>query len=230
MRSVDLAAGHGDEGVFDVAELAADQREQIGGLRPRIVPDREMPAAGQLALLGEIAVGEQHRRLGFVRLDARGVDRHHVGPVGEVGDAAEALGLALRAVVAARTIEPGELRVGLRIDQRLDLERERPVRRLRDGEAVRASRRSGRPRAARRRSSAKPASAPSPSSTSGAGAPAAGLGLSFSVARTGVCVGCSLTSRSTVSTSQSGGRYSERRTGRGSSVRIMLPMAHLRVG
>ena len=43
----DLAAGRGDEAVLDVAELAADQREQIGGLGPGIVPDREMAAAGR---------------------------------------------------------------------------------------------------------------------------------------------------------------------------------------
>ena len=46
-----LAAGRGDEAVLDAAELAADHREQIGGLRPRVVPDREMPAAGQVAAL-----------------------------------------------------------------------------------------------------------------------------------------------------------------------------------
>ena len=113
-----LAAGHGDEAVLDAAELAADQREQIGGLRPRVVPDREMPAAGQVAALAQIAVGEQHRRLGLVGLDAGGVDRHHVRPVGEIGDAAEALGLALRAIGAARPVEAEELGVGGRIDQR----------------------------------------------------------------------------------------------------------------
>ena len=97
-----------------------------------------MPAAGKLARLAQIAVGEQHRRFGLVGLDAGGEHRHHVRPVGIIGDAAEAFGLALGAVVAARTVEPGELQVGLRIDQRLDFQRERPVRRLRDGEAVRA--------------------------------------------------------------------------------------------
>ena len=38
----DLAARHGDEAILDAAELAADQREQIGRLRERIVPDREV--------------------------------------------------------------------------------------------------------------------------------------------------------------------------------------------
>ena len=131
MRSVDVAAGHGAERVLDAGEIAADQREQIGRLGMRIVPDREMPAAGQVAALDQIAVGQQHRGFGFVGFDARRVDRHHVGPVGEISDAAETLGFALRAISAARAVEAGELRVGGRIDQRFDFERERPVRRLR---------------------------------------------------------------------------------------------------
>ena len=92
------------------AELAADQREQIAGLLERIVPHGEMPVgARHVASRDEIAVGEQHRRLGFVGLDARGVDRHHVRPVEEIGDAAEALGLALRAIGGAGAIEPHQL-------------------------------------------------------------------------------------------------------------------------
>ena len=170
----------------------------------RIVPDREMPAARQIAALDQIAVGEQHRRFGFVGLDARGVDRHHVRPVGEIGDAAEAFRLALRAIGAARAVEPRELGIGGRIDQRLDLERERPVRRLRDGQAVRRrdiavgrqrgavelERRRGQPVAVehqRRRRAA------------------AGLGLS-AASRARVASDAATTSRSTVSTSQSGGR------------------------
>ena len=102
----------------------------------RIVPDREMPAAGKIAALDQIAVRQQHRRFGFVGFDARGVDRHHVGPVGEISDAAEAFGFALRAIGAARAVQAGELGVGGRIDQRLDLQRERAVRHLRNGQAV----------------------------------------------------------------------------------------------
>ena len=97
-----VAPGHGAELVFDAGEIAADQREQIGRLRERIVPDGEMAAAGQIAAVDEVAVGQQHRRFFLVGLDARGVDRHHVGPVEEIGDAAETFRLALRAIVAAR--------------------------------------------------------------------------------------------------------------------------------
>ena len=102
----------------------------------RVLPDREMASAGQIAAFDQIAVRQQHGRLAFVGFDAGGVDRHHVGAVGEIGDAAEAFRLALGAPGAAGAVESGELGVGGWIDQRLDLQRERPVRRLRDGELV----------------------------------------------------------------------------------------------
>ena len=85
------------------------------------MPDREMPAARKLAGFAQVAVGEKDRCLGLIGLDARGEDRHHVRPVRIISDAAEALGLALGAVVAARPVESGELGVGLRIDQGLNL-------------------------------------------------------------------------------------------------------------
>ena len=99
----------------------------------RIVPDGEMPVgARDRARLDRIAVAEQDRRFVAVRLDARGVDGEHVRPVEEIGDAAKAFGLALRAVIAARAIEAHQLGVGRRVDLGLDGERERPPRRLRD--------------------------------------------------------------------------------------------------
>ena len=71
-----------------------------------------------------IAVGEQHRGLVAIGLDADGVGGEHVRPIEEVGDAAEALGLALRAVDAARQIEAGQRLVGFRIAVGRGLERE----------------------------------------------------------------------------------------------------------
>ena len=134
----DVAPRHGAEAVLDAGERAAHQREQIGRLGKRIVPDGEMAAgARQVACFGHIAVGEQHRRVGFVGLDAGGVDSHHVGTVGEIGDAAKTFGLALGAIDPTRAIEAHQLRVGGWVDLGLDLEPERPRRRLRDGQAVR---------------------------------------------------------------------------------------------
>ncbi len=140
MLSATVAARHGDEAILDTGEVAADQREQVGRLREGIVPDGEMAAAGEVAGFDEIAVGEQHRRVGFVGLDARRVDRQHVRPVEEIGDAAKALGLALGAIGAAGAVEPHQLRIGGRIDQRHDFKTKRPVRRLRDDQAVRRRR------------------------------------------------------------------------------------------
>ena len=133
----DAAPRHGDERILDVAERAADQREQIGRLGKRVVPDREVTGgAGDVPGGRQVAVGEQHRRLGLIGFQARGVDRHYVGPVGEIGDAAKALGLALGAIGITRTIEPGQVRIGGRVDQGLDLEHERALRRLRNAQQV----------------------------------------------------------------------------------------------
>jgi len=127
---LDVAAGHRFERCGDAAELAADQCEQITRLREGIVPDREVAVgAGDVAAAHEVAVREQHRRFVLLRLDAGRVDGHHVGPVGEIGDTAEALGLALGAVGAARAVEAHELGIGRGIDQRFDVDRERPRRR-----------------------------------------------------------------------------------------------------
>ena len=98
---------------LDAGEPAADQREQIGGLWEGIVPHREVPVVpGTSPCSIEIAVGEQDRRLALVGLDARRVDRHHVRPVEEIGDAAKAFRLALRAIDAVRAVEAHQLRVG----------------------------------------------------------------------------------------------------------------------
>ena len=166
----DVAPRHGDETVLDVPEIAADQREQIGRLWVRIVPDREMPAAGEIAAVDQVAVRQQHRSFVFVGLDARGVDRHHVGPVGEIGDAAEAFGLALRAVGAARAVKPGELGIGGRIDQRLDFQRERARSAPAGWSGCRASPHSFPAGSAAPSSLSAVSVSPSPSSTSGAAA------------------------------------------------------------
>jgi hypothetical protein len=83
-------------------------------------------------------VREQNRHV-LAGLDARRIDGHHIGPVGEIGDAAETLGLALRAIGRARAVKAHELRVGGGsggIEQCLDREAERTLRRLRDRQPV----------------------------------------------------------------------------------------------
>ncbi len=130
----DVAPGHGAEVVSTQAEPAAHQREQVRGLREtdRARPRSDGPCR-HLAGRDEVAVGEQHRRVRACSASMRvGVDRHHVRPVEEIGDAAEAFRLALRAVVRRSTDKGPELRIGGGIDPRFDFKPERPARRLDD--------------------------------------------------------------------------------------------------
>ena len=126
----DAPPRHGDEGVGDVGEIAGDDGEEIAGLLERIAPHRPVTAALRFAGAFEIAVGEQHRRLGLVRLQPHAIGREHVGPVRKVGDAAEAFGLALGAIGGAGAVEAHQLGVGGRIEPRLQAQRERPARRV----------------------------------------------------------------------------------------------------
>ena len=84
-----------------------------------------MPAAPRRADLDQIAVGKQHRTRGLVGLDPHAVARHDVGPIGEIGDLAKALRLALGAEHAIGHIEALERRVRVGSDPHRGLERER---------------------------------------------------------------------------------------------------------
>jgi hypothetical protein len=109
----DIAAGAGGEAVPYRDEIAGHQGKQVGRLGVRVFPLGPMAASGQFTAAGRVAVGEQHRAGGAVGLDGDGVARHHIRPVRKEGDAAEALRLALREVVAAGEVEAGELRIRL---------------------------------------------------------------------------------------------------------------------
>ena len=112
----------------DMAEIAGDQREQVARLLVRIAPDCVVASGNvRVARAFEIAVGEQDRRLGAIRLEPHAIGREHVRPVEEIGDAAEPLGLALRAIGRAGAIEAHQLGVGRRIEAGLDLELERAL-------------------------------------------------------------------------------------------------------
>src|SRR4029078_8000746 len=122
-----LATRGGDETVTDGSQAATDEGKEVRWLGKGVVPNGEMPAgAGHVAMSHRVAVREQHGGRGLIRLDAHGVDREHIGAVDEIGDAAEALRLALRAVGAARKVEAGKGGVRLRIAKRNNLEGEGP--------------------------------------------------------------------------------------------------------
>src|SRR6185437_4784821 len=100
----DVASRQSAKMILDMNEISADQREQISRLGMWIVPDRKVPAAGQFATFDQIAVRQQHRRFGFAGFDTRSVDRHHVGTVREIRDAAETFSFTLRAKSATRLV------------------------------------------------------------------------------------------------------------------------------
>ncbi len=106
MPSWTVAARHRGEGAAIGDEIARDQREQIARLGEGIVPFGPVAPVFEIALRDRIAVCEQHREARFVGGHPHLVAAEHVGPIGEEGDAAEALGLALGAEHAARSIEP----------------------------------------------------------------------------------------------------------------------------
>ena len=120
---IDLAAAHGGEAVAVGLKVAGDQREQIAGLGEGVVPLGPVTPVRRLAARDLVAVRQQHRERLRVALHPHAIFRQHVGPVGEEGDAAEALGLALGAEHAVRGIEAHQLGVGRGMDVDLGLDR-----------------------------------------------------------------------------------------------------------
>jgi len=100
-----LPSAAGRETSLVAVQVAGYQGEQVTGFGERVVPDREVSAIRQIAVIHEVAVGEQHRTGFPVGDDGHRVDRQHIGPVREVGDGAESLGFALGAVHAPGTVE-----------------------------------------------------------------------------------------------------------------------------
>ena len=91
-------------------------------------------SAVNVSTLEWIAVGQKHRKAVARRLDTHPEARHHIRPVVVIGDAAEALGLALRAEHAVRHVEPGQFRVGGGITRADDLKRKGRWRNAGDGQ------------------------------------------------------------------------------------------------
>ena len=130
----DLAARHRFETRRYVTEVSADKGEQVAGLGERVVPLGKMPVSRKVAALARIAVAEKHGCLVAIRLDAHRVCGEHVGPVEEVGDAPEALRLALRTVDAARPVDALQRLVVFRVARRFDFQLEGLQWRLMQGE------------------------------------------------------------------------------------------------
>ncbi|CPJ58269.1 Uncharacterised protein [Bordetella pertussis] len=106
-----IAARLGAHALFAMRQAAGHQREQIAGLGKRIFPFRLQAAIGQGSGGQQIAIGQQHRIIGR-RAQRHAITRHDVGPVGEPGNAAKALGLALGEEIAAGDIQPHQGGIG----------------------------------------------------------------------------------------------------------------------
>ena len=112
-----------------MAKIARNQSKEVRRLWKGIVPDGVMAALCEFAIFDKVAVGQKNRECLPVRFDARRVNREHIGPIREIGDAAEAFRLALRAENPFREIKAFERRVARGRDFGLDIERE-PHRRI----------------------------------------------------------------------------------------------------
>jgi hypothetical protein len=138
MRAIDaeryLAAGRGGEFVVDRAEIAGDHGKQVARLRKRVFPHGKMAAVPGIAALKQVTVGQQHRRQFAVGDHLDLVDGQVVGPVEEIGDAAKAFGLALRAPGAAGPIESHKPGVLFRHDAHRCLQHETLLRWLEQGQ------------------------------------------------------------------------------------------------
>ena len=107
-----------------ITQVASHKSEQVARFGDGIVPLRVVPAVGQVAGSARVPVREQDRVTRLLGLDAHGETCHHVGPVGEPGDLAEALRLTLGAEHAPRAVEPLQRSVVLRLDYDLGLQHE----------------------------------------------------------------------------------------------------------
>ena len=117
-----VAPADGGETVGMRHQVTCDQREEVGGLGPGIMPFG--PAVTRFA---RIAVRQQYRQ---VAVDAHGKDAHHVGPVGVIGDLAKSLRLALRAIHAVGHIQPFQRGIALGVDLDLRLPDKGRIRRI----------------------------------------------------------------------------------------------------
>ena len=131
---IHVPAGGGGEFILHRHQVGRDQREEIGGFRVRVLPSAQRLAV--LLALGQlVAVGEQHGEFFRIRAQRHIIARHHVRAVGEIGDLAEALRLALREEAGARHIQAGEFGVLLRADFHQRFQREF-IRRVVHGQPV----------------------------------------------------------------------------------------------
>ncbi len=119
-----IAPSTGANALLARHQIGGHQREQVARLGKGVMPHGLMAPAFQIGLLHQIAVAQQHRIDRLARAQRDSEHRHHIRPVKEIGDAAKALGLALREQPAARGVQARQLRVFVGRAGVADLERE----------------------------------------------------------------------------------------------------------
>ena len=102
----DIASAAGAEAVLDVVQVTGHQRKQVSGLGKGVLPAGPVPAPGQVLDCRQVAVAEQYRVARLVGVDAYSEHRHHIGPIGVVGNLAKTVGLALGAEHGMGLIQP----------------------------------------------------------------------------------------------------------------------------
>lgn len=102
---MDLPAALRDERVRLAVEIARHDGEEVARLGERVNPNGKMAAIRQISAREKISVAQKHRVGRLVCFDSAGELGHDVGAVEEVGDAPEALGLALSAQHSVGRVE-----------------------------------------------------------------------------------------------------------------------------
>ena len=97
-------------------KLAGNHGKKIAGLTERVLPDRVVAAVRLIARRNWVAVGKQHGETRLIGMQRHRITRHHVRPVGEPGNAAETLRLALGEIAVAAAVKTGQRRICIRLD------------------------------------------------------------------------------------------------------------------
>ena len=92
-----LTPAHGHEAVGIAGQVASHQGEKIAGLGIGVVPDGPMPTIVTLPLFDRVAIGQKYREARFVCAHMDAVPRQDIGTIGEEGNPAKTLRLALGA-------------------------------------------------------------------------------------------------------------------------------------
>ena len=125
-----LPPGRSAELIAHLRQITGDQREEIGRLRVRVIPDRLMAIRCSRKRPGRhgVAIAQQHRELLTLRFQSHAPAAEHIRTIRMEADAAEPFGFTLRGQHAATGVKPLQGCVVVGVDPTTGLERERLIR------------------------------------------------------------------------------------------------------